>query len=279
MPFKVPLLITTLAFLASIAGGCQPRPAADDGKVLAVVNGERITEKDLEHYLQLRRNQREPVADPQKEKQLALEELIERILLAQHAVAAKLDQEPDVRFTLRHVRESILAQAAIRQALREETITDEQLRQRFQQESERTHKTEYRARHILVGNEDEAKAIIKQLEGGASFQALAKNKSLDQESARRGGELGWVNQGMGYIPEFFDALTTLKKGELTRTPVKTDFGWHVILLEDTRPLKLPSFEQFMADPRAQANLRRKMQEERIEALVKELRAKAKITTP
>jgi peptidyl-prolyl cis-trans isomerase C len=278
MPIKAPLLITALALLALTAAGCQQRPA-DDGKVLAVVNGESITERDLDHYLQLRRNQREPVTDPEKEKQLALEELIERILLAQHAVAAKLDQEPDVRFTLRHVRESILAQAAIRQALRDQAVTDEELKQRFQRETEETHKTEYRARHILVGSEDEAKAIIKQLEGGASFQTLAKNKSLDQESARRGGELGWINQGMGYIPEFFSALTTLKKGELTRTPVKTDFGWHVILVEDTRPLKLPSFEQFMADPRAQANLRRKMQEERIEALVKELRAKAKITMP
>lgn len=268
--------VVPLATVLLFAAGCG-KPSTKDGKPLAVVNGQAITENDLENYLQLRRNQREPVADKAQERQDALEELIDRTLLAQHALATKLDQEPQVRFTLEHVRSSILAQAAIRQVLRDQPVNDEEVKQRFQQEIEQTHKTEYKVRHILVKTEDEAKGIIRQLEGGANFDALAKKNSLDTGSAAKGGELpGWVNQGSGYIPEFFAAVTALKKGEYTHQPIQTKFGWHVIRVDDTRPLALPSLEQLMADPRAQAKLRRRLQEERVEGLLKELKAKAKI---
>jgi peptidyl-prolyl cis-trans isomerase C len=265
-----------LAIALVLAAGCG-KQASQDGKVLAVVNGQAITESDLEHYLPLRRANREPPADPAQERRMALEELIDRALLAQYAESAGLDKDPEVRFTLEHVRTSILAQAAIRKALREHPVSDEEIKQRFEQEVAKAHKTEYKVRHILVKTEDEAKDIVKQLEGGANFAALARSKSLDPGSAKQGGVLpGWVNQGSGYVPAFFQAVTTLKKGEFTHKPVQTEYGWHVIKVDDTRALELPSLEALMADPRAQAGVRRQMQEERVEKLLQELKAKAKL---
>ncbi len=276
MSAKTLLSIVPVAAVLLFVAGCG-KQAAEDGKALAMVNGQAITENDLENYLQLRRSQREPMADKAQERRIALEELIDRALLAQHAVDAKLDQEPEVRFTLEHVRQSILAQAAIRKLLRDQPVSDEDLKKRFQQEMEQTHKTEYKVRHILVKTEEEAKDIVKQLEGGANFATLAKKRSLDAGSAKQGGELpGWVNQGSGYIPGFFDAVTALKKGEYTHQPVKTEFGWHVIQVDDARALEIPGLEQLMADPRAQAKLRRRIQEERVQGLLKELKAKVKI---
>jgi len=111
---------------------------------------------------------------------------------------------------------------------------------------------------------------------GVKFDKLAKDKSVDIQSGKAGGELGWINQGM-VVPEFFNAVMAMKKGAVSAEPVKSDFGWHIIKVEDTRPLKIPTFEQFMSDQRARANLYRKMQDDKVGNLVKDLKDKAKIT--
>ncbi len=267
----LPLLLT-----AALLGGCGKK-FSDDSKVLTSVNGENITEKDYDNYLQLRQSQQGPIADKDKERKVVLDELVDRVLLAQHGAELGFEKNPEVHFRLKRVRENVLAQEVVRNTIKDAPITDEAMKKRFEQEIENTHKTEYKTRHILVKTEDEAKEVATRLKAGMGFDQLAKTRSTDTESGKRGGDLGWVNQGAGLVPEFFNALMTLKKGQLS-APVKSEFGWHIIKVDDTRAMKLPSFEEFMSDPRAPANLRRRMQEERLQDLLKDLRGKSKIKT-
>jgi len=267
--FALPLLLA-----AVLLSGCGKK-FSDDSKVLATVNGEKITEQDYDNYLQLRQTQQPPMPDKDKEHKIVLDEMIDRVLLTQHGADIGVDRNPDIHFRLKRMRENVLAQEVIRKTLNETPVTDEDLKKRFEKEVEDTHKTEYKTRHILVKSEDQAKEVEKELKAGKSFEQLAKTRSIDPESAKHGGELGWVNQGMGFVPEFFNALTTMKKGQVS-DPVKSDFGWHIIKVDDTRSFKLPSWDEFTADPRATAGLKRRIQEERVQQVLKDLKAKAKV---
>ena len=276
-------LIVALAATGLCAAGCDKKPAdateetaKEPDKIVATINGEKIMQSDYQNYLQLRQQQVGPIADKDKEKKVVLDEMIEKTLLAQHAVSNKLDQDPEVSSLMKRVREEILAQAVKRKQLRDNPVTDDDVKKRFEKEVEDTHKTEYKVRHILVKEEAEAKDVLAQLGKGAKFDKLAKDKSVDTQSGKNGGELGWINQGM-VVPEFFNAVMAMKKGTVSTAPVKSDFGWHIIKVEDTRPLKIPTFEQFISDQRARANIQRKMQDDKIGNLVKELKDKAKIT--
>lgn len=270
---RIVLLAAVLA-TAVAAGGCQQKPPAAEGKVMAVVNGQSITDAEFQQYLQLRQ-QREPITDT-AQKRKVLDEMIDRVLLTQRAEANGVDKDPEVQNLMRRVRENILVQSMIRKTLSEHPVTEDELKQRFQTEVAQTHKTEYLVRHILTKSEDEAKEIIKQLKDKhADFATLAKKKSIDVQSGKNGGSLGWINQGM-VVPEFFEGVARLKKGAISSEPVKSDFGWHVIKVDDTRAAKIPTYEEFMSDPRTSANFRRKLQDERIEKMMKDLRAQAKI---
>ncbi len=277
-------LIVFLVALGLLAAGCDKKPveqtkpaeANEASKIIATVNGDNITESDYENYLQLRQQQVGPIADKDKEKKIVLDEMIEKMLLAQYAIDNKIDQDPEVGALIKRVREEILAQAVKRKLLRDNPITEDDVKKRFEQEVENTHKTEYKVRHILVKDESEAKDVIAQLQKGENFAKLAKEKSIDAQSSKTGGEVGWVNQGM-VVPEFFNAVIKMKKGAISTEPVKTDFGWHIIKVEDTRPLKIPTFEQFMSDQRARANIYRRMQDDRTGVLLKGIKDKAKIT--
>lgn len=270
-----PYRFSVLVLLAAgfLLGACQQK-SQNESKVLATVNGQPITDAEFQQYLQLRQ-QREPITDKAQEKKV-LEEMIDRVLLAQRAESTGVDKDPEVSGLLKRVRENILVQSMIRNMLKDNPITDEELKQRFEKEAAATHKTEYLVRHILTKNEDEAKEVIAQLDSKkASFAKLAKQKSIDVQSGNNGGSLGWINEGM-VVPEFFAGVTGLEKGATSKTPVKSDFGWHVIKVEDTRPAKIPTFDEFIADRQTKANFYRKLQDEKIENVVKELRTNAKI---
>lgn len=269
-----PYRITALLLLAAgvALGACQPK-TVDDGKVLVTVNGQAITEPEFRQYLQLRQ-QREPGADAAQEQKI-LDEMIDRILLAQRASADGIDKDPEVKYLLERVRENVLVQSLIRKMLQDSPIAETDLKQRFETEVAATHKTEYLVRHILTKDEDEAKEVIKALANKGDFAKLAKQKSIDVQSGSKGGSLGWINQGM-VVPEFFQGVSRLEKGTTTTEPVKSDFGWHVIRVDDTRPAKIPTYEEFMADPQTKANFQRKLQDEKVEKIVKDLRANAKI---
>jgi peptidyl-prolyl cis-trans isomerase C len=268
--------LSALAALAILVGACDQRPA-DDSPVLAKVNGEPITEKEYDHYLQLRNARQQPVADKENEKKLVLQEMIDRTLMAQKASNEKMDKDPEIAMLLDRVRENILAQAFVRKTLGDNPVTDEQLKQRFAKELGDMHKTEYRVRHILLETEDQANAVIKQVQGGAQFAKLAKEKSIDRESGGQGGELGaWINQGM-VVPEFFNALREMTKGSTSKMPVKSQFGWHVIKVDDTRALELPDQDQILTNPQARADLQRRIQDEVVSDALRDLKDKGAIT--
>jgi len=128
---------------------------------------------------------------------------------------------------------------------------------------------EYKAHHILVENEDEAKGLIAQIKKGSSFEKLAAEKSKDQGSKVKGGELDW-SPAERYVKPFGDALAKLKKGQMTDTPVQSNFGWHIIRLDDERAMKVPSFEE------AKPQLHQLMQNQMVQKALADLRAKAKI---
>ncbi|MEK7717252.1 MAG: SurA N-terminal domain-containing protein, partial [Pseudomonadota bacterium] len=154
-------LIVLLAAAGLLAAGCDKKPADQAkkeeakpaAKIIATVNGDNIMETDYQGYLQIRQQQVGPIADKDKEKKIVLDEMIDKMLLAQHAVSNKIDQDPEVSSLMKRVREEILAQAVKRNLLRDNPISEDDVKKRFEQEVENTHKTEYKVRHILVKEE------------------------------------------------------------------------------------------------------------------------------
>jgi peptidyl-prolyl cis-trans isomerase C len=263
-------LIPVLLLAAFVALGACGQKSPDDSKVLATVNGEVITEKDFDSFLRAQNIQIPQTADEAKIRKDLLEEMIKMALLSQYAVDQKVDQEHDVYFQIRRHRENILARAMLRKHLKESPISDDEVQKKFDELSAKADRNEYRARHILVRSEEEARAILDQLKKGGNFAALAKDKSIDVRSGKQGGDLGsWINQDM-IVPEFMTALVALKNGETTKDPVKSNFGWHIIKREASRPRKMPTFDQ------AKGDVRQLIQQERVEALVKTLREKGSV---
>jgi peptidyl-prolyl cis-trans isomerase C len=261
-------LVATLAGVAWMFASSGTAQAADNSaadKPLVTVNGTPLTTKDLNAFTKaMSASRTKPVP-----RQEAMKTLIDRELLYQEALAKGLDKDPDVKQELFDQRRSLLANIAISDMLRARPATDKELHQVYQQRVLAKKVNEYKARHILVKTEGEAKDIIAQLDKGADFAALAKAKSIDTGSGAKGGELGWFSPGQ-MVPEFSAATAKLAKGKYTKTPVRSKFGWHVIQLEDTRPVKPPTFDEIK--PRLEGVV----QSERITTYVNDLRKKAKI---
>ena len=252
---------STLLALALVGSSAVAVAAAE---VAAVVNGTSIEKSTVDRYVQMRAAQ-QPGAHDSKQ---VLEELINRELLYQEAVKAGLEKDPDVAFQLQEHRITTLASAMASQTIRSKPITDAELRKEYDQLVAHSQGTEYKARHILVKSEADAKAVIVELDKGADFQKLAKERSTGP-SGKQGGDLGWFAASQ-MVPPFSQAVSEMKKGTYSKTPVKTQFGWHVILLEDTRARPAPKFE----DTRPQ--LEKMVQSKRLNDHIKALRDKAKI---
>jgi peptidyl-prolyl cis-trans isomerase C len=244
-----------------------PAAALAQGKPAAKVNGVSIPQYRLDHAVQSRISQGVP--DSPQLRQGVRDALISQEVVAQQAVRDGLDKQPAVAARLELDRLSALAQAYFVEFLRKHPITDDELRKEYERLKPQLATKEYRARHILVNTEDEAKDIIKQLKGGGNFEKLAAEKSKDPGSKGRGGDLDW-SPASRYVKPFGDALVTLKKGQITDTPVKTDFGFHVIRLDDERIARLPTFEE------TKPTLERNRQSEMVQKEIANLRAKAKI---
>jgi len=259
---RLPTVVLLIAALLAI-GACGKK-TPDDSKAMATVNGEVITEKDFEDYLRARQQQPMPLPGDEKERrQLILDEMINRVLLVQGALEHKVDQELDVYLQMKRQRENVLARGMLRKYFRDNPMPEADIQKRIV-------KDEFRTRHILVRSEQEALAIIEEIKKGGDFAKIAKAKSIDVKSGKKGGDLDWISQEDAIIPQFFSAVAGMKKGETSEKPVKTNFGWHVIRVDDVRPHKMRSAEQLAAEIRMQ------MQQERVDALVKQLKDKAKI---
>ena len=245
---KKPVYLLLLPILLFALYGCDqpqsPGKAATataapmpEGPVIATVNGAPIMKSVLDVY-GAQRNAKQNKGE-QVDDQEILNEVISLELMRQESVKNGLDTSPTIVATLDQQTRTLLAGAAIRDFVQKNPVSDEQARAVYDREIGKPG-TEYKARHILVKTREEAEKIISELDKGGDFSALAREKSTDT-SASEGGDLGWFSTAQMVQP-FSDALAGLKKGSYTEEPVQTQFGWHVILLEDTRESTPPAFD-------------------------------------
>ena len=263
------LLVSLASSLALIACGPANVPVAGTAKnAAAVVNGEPISESMLDMMLKERASMgRQNDVEVRK---AYIERLAMQLLITQEAVKKGLDKTADVQNQLTLARQSVLIDAYIKDFVKNLKISDDMLRAEYDKMKAEHGGTEYKARHILVKSEAEAKDIIAKLnKNPKAFEALAKEKSIDTGSKVKGGDLGWFEPEL-MVPEFGNAVTKLAKGKFSEVPVKTQFGYHVIMLEDTREKQFESMDQMKAE------LTRKLQQELLKKRIEELRAKAKV---
>ncbi|MGV6809056.1 MAG: foldase protein PrsA [bacterium] len=257
---------TTLAACLSgvlAIGFVSPTLASD--KVVATVNGETITESSLNSIMDLlKRSNRAGDVD----KKVALEDLISTQLVLQEANKAGFADREDIQQKLKEFKERLMLQAWTEETVKTLKISDEEIKKAYDERVAKMDKQEFKARHILVKTEDEAKALITELAGGKDFAELAKEKSTGP-SGPKGGDLGWFKTS-SMVPPFADAIKVMKKGDVSAAPVKTQFGFHVIKLEDMRDAKLPELK--MLEPQ----IRRIIEQQKLKAHVDELRAKADV---
>ena len=232
----------------------------------AIVNGKPIPKSRVDEFVSALSAQGRP--DTPELRSAVREELVARELFTQEAERRGLSRNAELQRQLDTARQDLMIRALIRDYLKTNPIKDSDLKAEYDRVVQQQAGKEYKARHILVEKEEEAKKIIEELKKGAKFEELAK-QSKDPGSAANGGDLDWNAPGT-FVKPFSDAMAKLEKGKMTETPVQTQFGWHVIRLDDVRDAKLPPFEQ--VKPQVQQELERR----RVQELQKELRAKAKV---
>ena len=189
-------------------------------------------------------------------------------ILSQEAERRGLGASPEFKSQMELARQSILIGLLSQDLDKTTKVTDAEIQKEYDKFKAQATGTEYKARHILVEKEDEAKAIVAQLKAGAKFEDLAKKSSKDPGSAPNGGDLDFAAPG-SYVPEFSQAMVKLKKGEMTQEPVKSQFGYHIIRLDDTREAQFPPFDD------VKGQLKQRMEQQKLGAFVEDLRNKAK----
>ena len=243
----------------------QPAPAADP--VVARVDKSEIHRSDLVSAL----GSMPPQVQQMQMSQiypLLIDRMVDIKLIAAAGRAAGLASDPEVKRKVAEAEDRAIQEAYLDGKVKKQ-ITDDTIRKKYQEEvAGNPPEDEVHARHILVAKEEDAKAIIAQLQKGADFATLAKSKSTDG-SAKEGGDLGFFSHDE-MVPEFADAAFAMKPGEVSKVPVKTQFGYHVIKVEERRKQEAPSFEQ------AKEEIAGELQQELTQTAVKDLRAKAKV---
>ena len=242
---------------------------AQDG--VAKVNGVTIPQQRMDLFIKELSSQGR--ADSPELRSAVKQDLINRELLAQEATRRGLHKNPEVAAQIELARQGVLMRAVLNELIRSAPVSEDVIKKEYERIKGQLGSREYKARHILVDKEDEAKDIISQIKGGGSFEKLAADRSTDQGSKVRGGELDW-SAPTAYVKPFGDALTKLKKGQMTDSPVQSQFGWHVIKLDDERALKVPPYDQ--VKPNLQQQMQQQQQKLAYEKTITELRAKAKI---
>jgi peptidyl-prolyl cis-trans isomerase C len=230
------------------------------------VNGKPIPKSRLDFIVRQRTAQGQP--DNEQARKAILDNLITQEVFAQEADRRGLAKSADVRTQLELVRQQVLVQAVVQDHLKTHPIKDEEMLAEYNKIKASRGDKEYKARHILVDKDTEANEIIAQLKRGSKFEDLAK-QSKDPGSKEKGGDLDWNSPGT-FVKPFSDALTKLEKGKYTETPVQTQFGWHVIQLDDVRSAQFPAFDAI------RPQLTSRMQEQEVQKFVGELRSRAKI---
>ena len=234
---------------------------------VAIVNGKAVPTARVEALAQQLARSGRPVT-PEMQNQLR-DEVIAREVFIQEAQKQGLDATEDFRSQVELARQTLLIRELFAAYQKNNPVTDADVKAEYDKYVAANSGKEYRARHILVAKEDEAKAIIAQLKKGGKFEDIAKKSSKDPGSGANGGDLDWA-AASNYVPEFSDAMTKLAKGKTTETPVKTQFGFHVIRLDDVREAQLPKFED------VKPQISQQLQQQKMGKYQEDLRAKAKI---
>lgn len=258
--------LTQKTLLAIAFGLMVPTAQAADTNV-ATVNGKPI-KQSLVDYISKDATARGQNVDANV-RSIIVNKLISSELVVQEAQKQGLDKQPDYIAKEELLRRELLVNTYIENFLKKNTVSEADIKAEYEKFKAQVGDKEFSARHILVSTEAEAKDVIAQLGKGGDFAKLAKEKSKDPGSKDKGGDLGWFPPA-AMVKPFSDAVGTLKKGQVTQTPVQTQFGWHVIKLEDTRTAQPPTYDK------VKDNLKKQVQQRNLEKMLSDLRAKAKI---
>ena len=234
---------------------------------IAIVNGKAVPSSRVEALKQQVERSGRPVT-PEMMGQIK-EELIAREIFMQEARKRGLDASEDYKNQLEMARQSLLIRELFADFQKKNPITDADIKAEYDKFSAANGGKEFRARHILVEKEDEALDLITQIKKGGSFEELAKKASKDPGSGANGGDLDWAAAG-SYVPEFSAAMSKLDKGQMTEAPVKTQFGFHIIRVDDVRDAQLPKLEE------VKPQITQQLQQQKIAKYQESLRAKAKV---
>jgi peptidyl-prolyl cis-trans isomerase C len=241
-------------------------PLAVHAQNVAIVNGKPVPKSRVDSLMAQATRGGQPKT-PELEQQVK-DEVVLREMFVQEAEKQGLARSSDYKAQMELARQSIMIRELFNEFNKKNKISDAEIKAEYDKFKAQSGGPEYHARHILVEKEDEAKALIKEIKAGAKFDELAKKHSKDQGSGANGGDLDWANPS-SYVPEFATALSALKKGEMTETPVKTQYGFHIIKLEDTREAQFPGLEE--VKPRIEQGL----QQQKLAKYREEIKAKAK----
>jgi peptidyl-prolyl cis-trans isomerase C len=272
----IPLLVVGTALLA----GCNQEKATDTGTApataaapainkadaVAVVNGQYIPKSTLE-ALEKEIAERSHGQNFPKEK--LIEELVQRELLVQDATQKQLDKSPEVLAQLETAKKALLTQADLQNFIKANPVTEAEIKAEYDSKIAAEKGTEYKASHILVKTEEEAKKLIAELDKGADFAKLANKNSLDAKESQNGGDLGWFSAGQMVAP-FSEAVAALEKGKYTKVPVKTQFGFHVISKADSRAITPPPLDS------VKEQLTPFLQRKKVQGMIEALRKQAKV---
>lgn len=276
---KYRLLLISLLTASTLLTACNKNgsaPAAD-GKgaaaspkgAVAEVNGKEISAALFDFYARNRAGRAAADLKPEQKKEL-LDQLIGLEVAAQAAEKSGLDKQGDTAARLELTRLNVLADAEVAKKFADYRPTEQELRAEYETQVAAMSNTEYHARHILVATEPFAQSLIDKIKGGANFEEIAKKESMDNSKAA-GGDLGWFSPAR-MVPEFSKAVAELKKGQITDKPVKTEFGYHIIKLEDSRPATPPTFDE------VKDRLGPMVQQKKVQAYVEELKKGMKVET-
>jgi peptidyl-prolyl cis-trans isomerase C len=236
----------------------------------AIVNGKAIPKAQLDKLVQ-----KSGQADNPQVRDQAREMLVTRELILQEADKRGVIQKESVREQLEQSRVGILVAAVFEDYVEKEGVTEAELKAAYESVKAQYTGKEYHVEHILVEKESDAKAIIAQIKAGGNFEEIAKAKSKDPGSAPNGGDLGWVTD-KALVPEFSKAMVQLKNGQVTDKPVKSQFGWHIIKMIDSRDMKAPSFDELKAQLKQMIASDQNWQKAKFSEMMQKLRAKAKV---
>ncbi|HTR10810.1 MAG TPA: peptidylprolyl isomerase [Paraburkholderia sp.] len=248
-----------------LLAACAAAPAFAQN--IAVVNGTPIPKARADALVEQLVHQGQQ--DSPQLQMAVREELVNREILMQEAIREGIPNKPDVKAQIAVAQQTVVLRALIENFVKNNQPTDAEVKARYDQLTKDAGGNEYHLHHILVDNEQQAKDLIAKIKAGASFEDLAKQYSKDPGSAKNGGDLDWSDP-KAYVPEFADAATHLQKGQMTDTPVHTQFGWHIIRVDDIRPVTPPPLEQ------VRAQIVQQIQQEKLQAFEENLRKQAKI---